>query len=419
MKTTRLVYFWAMLVALGFAASPAEGQMPYGPPAGPGAYPAPYAAPGPMMARPMMPGAAMAGTGMPGTMMTGPVAPIGAMAPVQPAYGAVAPAAFGGEAGSCGECGHQECHGDCDSCSGCGWCHKFAVFGEFLYLRARDAEVAYAVPVDGPVTDPINSVPIEVGRTGVLDPDHQPAFRFGFSYVFDEYRSITAQYTMFESQTHDSVNATAPNVLYPLVTHPSTFDAGNQMLDAVASHQINFDLVDLDYRVMIDCCDNYQTTLLVGARYGQLTQRFRSLFAATGTENVDTNIWFEGIGIRGGLEHERYSASRRWLVYGKLHASLLAGEFRADYQQRMSFDPTVVNTSWRAGRIVPIMDLEVGFGWQSKCETWRLTAGYVYSGWYNVVKTDDWIDRVTSGQFVDLGDTMTFDGIVARVEGRF
>ncbi len=400
MRTTQLVYFLAAtLVALGLTTSSVLAQLPYGPPPGGMAYPMPYPAAGPMM--------------------TGATAPIGTVAPIQPAYSGLVPASFSGGAESCSNCGHEECSGDCGSCSGCGWCHKFAAFGEFLYLRARDAEVAYAVPVDGPVTDPINSVPIEVGRTGVLDPDHEPSFRVGFSFVLDEYRSITAQYTMFESDTHDAISTSAPNVLYPLVTHPSTFDAGNQMLDAVASHSINFDLIDLDYRLMIDCCDRSQTVVMVGARYGQLTQRFRSLFSATGTENVDTNISFDGVGVRGGIEHERYSASRRWLVYGKLHGSLLAGEFRADYQQRMSFDPVIVNTSWRAGRIVPIMDLEFGFGWQSKCETWRLTAGYVFSGWYNVVKTDDWIDRVTSGGFVDLGDTMTFDGIVARVEGRF
>ena len=85
----------------------------------------------------------------------------------------------------------------------------------------------------------------------------------------------------------------------------------------------------------------------------------------------------------------------------------------------MSFDPTVATTSTEAGRLVPVVDLEIGGGWQSKCGTWRLTGGYVYSGWYNMLKTDRWIDNVQRGQFITNDDTITFDGFVARVEGRF
>jgi hypothetical protein len=34
------------------------------------------------------------------------------------------------------------------------WIHRSGVFGEFLYLRSRDGEVAYAVPVDGAIVPP-------------------------------------------------------------------------------------------------------------------------------------------------------------------------------------------------------------------------------------------------------------------------
>ncbi len=322
----------------------------------------------------------------------------------------------GGE--SCDACGHEKCHGDCTSCYECGWCYKVGVFADFLYLRPRDAEVAYAVPIDGPIA--ANAPPpVEVGRVGMTDGEFRAAFRGGFTYVIDPYRSITAQYTMFESDIGDSISTTAPNVLHSLVTHPGTYNAVNTMLDAQANHSIDFDLVDVDYRGIIDCGDLYQTNFLVGVRYAKLDQQFRSTFSGNGTESVDTNIYFDGLGVRAGLEGERYTVSRRWLVYGKLIGSLMAGEFSADYRQSMSFDPTVVQTDWEAGRLVPILDLELGFGWQSKCGTWRITAGYMFNSWYNVVKTDDWIDSVKRTNFVDLGDTMTFDGFVARLEGRF
>ena len=119
------------------------------------------------------------------------------------------------------------------------------------------------------------------------------------------------------------------------------------------------------------------------------------------------------------MEGERYSANRHFFAYAKGYVNLIAGEFRADYHQGQSFDASVVNTNWKAGRIMPTFDLELGLGWMSKCETWRISGGYLLSAWTNVVKTDEFIDRVRRNNFVDMGDAMTFDGLTLRVEGRF
>ena len=49
----------------------------------------------------------------------------------------------------------------------------------------------------------------------------------------------------------------------------------------------------------------------------------------------------------------------------------------------------------------------------------QLTAGYVFSAWFNTVKTQEFIRSVQQNDFLDLGDTLTFDGLVARAELRF
>jgi len=120
-----------------------------------------------------------------------------------------------------------------------------------------------------------------------------------------------------------------------------------------------------------------------------------------------------------GLEGERYSRNGAWTVYGKSTASFVGGEFRSTYTQDNLIGTRIVDTGWRAGRLVTILDLEVGVGWISPCEHWRLSAGYMVSGWFNVVKTDEWIKSVQRNNFVGLGDTLTFDGLTARAELRF
>ncbi|MCU0959159.1 MAG: Lpg1974 family pore-forming outer membrane protein [Pirellulaceae bacterium] len=360
---------------------------------------------------------------LPPQQMMGAYAPVAPMAYPMP-YAPAVPAGYdvrqdaavpaAASAVPCGE-------GTCPECA-CGdpcWCHKVAVYGEFLYLQARNSEVAYGVPIDGPIVAPPTANPIQVGRMGVVDQDYDPAFRLGFNYVLDGCSSIGGQYTYFESTRTDEITTTAPNVIRSLVSHPGTLTAAQDFLSAQASHDIEFQFLDVDYRRVLSCGGDHNLSFLVGVRAGEFSQDFAADFVATGTESVRSEIDFYGAGIRLGLEGERYSMSRRWLIYGKTYGNLIAGDFTADYLQTQSFDPEVVNTTWKAGRIVPMLDLEVGAGWQSRCGTWRLTGGYMISAWYNTVKTDEWIAAVRNNDFVGLSGNMSFDGLVLRCEGRF
>jgi hypothetical protein len=108
------------------------------------------------------------------------------------------------------------------------------------------------------------------------------------------------------------------------------------------------------------------------------------------------------------------------LVYVKGMTSLMAGEMDASYVQTGQNNArNVVDTSWSAGRIVSTFDLELGGGLTTPGGRLRGTLGYVFSSWGNMVKTEDWVRAVQTNDFRDMGDTITFDGVVARIEGRF
>jgi hypothetical protein len=347
-------------------------------------------------------------------------APMGYPAPYAPALPAAydvrqEAAAAAPAPADCCACGQT----DCPQCNcGC-WSHKVGVFGEFLYLRPRNTEVTYGVPIDGPIAAPPTSYPVQIGRMGVVDQDYQPGFRIGFNYVLDGWSSVTAQFTYFEADSEDAIATSAPNVIRSMVSHPGTTSAATDFLSANARQDLQFEFIDVDYRRALSCADDYNVVFLAGVRAGQFNQDFLATFTDTGTETVDSQIDFYGAGLRLGLEGERYTASRRWLVYGKTCGSFVAGEFTADYRQTQTFDTLVVDTTWKAGRIVPMLDLELGAGWQSRCGTWRITGGYLISAWYNNVKTDEWVKAVRSNNTVGLSDNMTFDGFVLRCEGRF
>ena len=116
----------------------------------------------------------------------------------------------------------------------------------------------------------------------------------------------------------------------------------------------------------------------------------------------------------------RYAPCSGFLVYGKGSASFLAGEINADYRQSSAFASPEIMTSWEAGRVVTVLEMELGVGWRSRCDRVRISAGYLFMAWLNTLATDEWIAAVNANSFAGLGgDEVTFDGLVAHAEWRF
>ncbi|WP_254509970.1 Lpg1974 family pore-forming outer membrane protein [Anatilimnocola floriformis] len=317
-------------------------------------------------------------------------------------------------------CGDGMCGGGCDSCGDdCGWSNRWNVFGEFLYLRARDAETAYASIIDGPIV--AGAPGLQAGRTGVLDYDYQPGFRIGGGFTLDNCNQIQVMYSQLDATSNDTITTAAPDVIRGLVLHPNSANAGANFLDANANGELRFNILDIAYRGLLASCSDYEVGYLVGVRSTRLEQYFQANFNNVGTETVTSNVDFDGVGMRFGMDFERYGRNRQWFVYGKGYASLIGGRFQADYLQSSQADPVVATTSWEAGRVVTMLDLETGLGWQSCSGNIRLSVGYLYSGWFNTIRNNEWIHAVQNNDFVATGmstydSSVTFDGLTARVE---
>ncbi len=316
---------------------------------------------------------------------------------------------------SCEECGD----GACESCGEAVCCCRKGIYGwgEFLYLNPRDAEVAFAVPVN--IQTP-GTYAVPVGQTAVLDPDYSPGFRVGFAVDMAPCSRLGAEFTHFESRTHAEASAAAPNVLFSRVQVPLSANTITTFGSAEGDLDIDFDLVDIDYRhTFINGC-SHTMNYLVGVRYGHLDQNLRTSFTVLGREDVISDITFDGGGIRFGLEAEKHSCTTGLMIYAKAIGSLVAGDFQASYSQSRNTGPlNEIQTGWKAGRVVTMADMELGMGWVSCNGCLRLTGGYTFSKWFNTVMVDEYIQAVQNNDFVGLGDEMTFDGLVARAEVRF
>lgn len=317
-------------------------------------------------------------------------------------------------------------NGACNTCDPCADCpYKWSVFADFLYLRPTNAEVSVGVPVPSP----IGTVALPAGPIGVINPNYEPAYRIGFARVFDECSTLGVSFTRFESEAINEMHLGAGQTIFPLTLPPAAIGAisalGTTFLDSSARQDIDFTLVDLDYRYVFSSSDRHELAWTVGARYAHLSQAFNAgYFAADPTldEFVFSNVKFDGGGVRFGLDGERRAANSGFLVYGKSFANFVAGKFHADYVESVGTALTT-DTSWKAGRVVTMLDLEVGAGWTSPTGRVRVTGGYMYSTWLNTIRTADWISSVQGNNFAALttssDNNLTFDGFVLRSEFRF
>jgi hypothetical protein len=312
------------------------------------------------------------------------------------------------------------CPSACDDCPPPWAVSKFSVYGDYLYMRPRNEAIAYGVVFNGPLaTPPDAATPVQVAPPGEVRIGFQSAYRAGASYALTETSAVAGTYTHFQGDDASSIS-TDTFLIRSMVSHPSTWvdNAESDFLQASGYNRMKFDLGDVDYRwTFLQNC-RYMLTFIGGARYGELDQDFRAHFLFNTEETVTTRVRFEGAGLRLGLEGERHGCNWGLFVYGRGVASFMAGTSRATYLQVNNF-VTQVETGYRADLIVPTLDLELGVGWMSAGERIKISAGYMMSAWYNVVKTDEFIQAVQHNNFIGLGDTLTFDGLVAHAEVRF
>lgn len=295
------------------------------------------------------------------------------------------------------------------------------IYGDFMYLRpSSSAAVDFAVPINGAIVPP-PTPPVPVGPVVAVDPRYNAGFRFGFSYHTSHVTQWGASYSFWEGSTQNSVSVDplTSTVLRSLTIHPGTTAADLNFLDASANISYDLDLIDIDYRYALLHSSWLVAKLYAGGRFAHLNQDFSSTFTNTTTvEQVSSQVHFDGGGIRLGLEGEMH-LRHGFFLYSNGYTSFVAGRMHASYSQQDNFAGTVVNTAWAENRIVPILDIELGIGWLSPARHWRLSAGYVFSGWNNFTSNKDIIRAVHTGNYDSLHDAFILDGLTARAEFRF
>ena len=296
-----------------------------------------------------------------------------------------------------------------------------------MYLRPRNANVAYGVEFNGPPnTAPGAATPIQVAEPGTASIDFHPGWRVGFAKSLDECNAVVATFSHYEGENQDSISVPSDLqqqgiLIRSMVSQPSTWTAApvGDWLQAASDYQMIYSLADIDFRWTFENQNDTRLSLFAGMRYASLDQRLDvNLTSSSDLQNVHSQVNFEGGGLRIGFEGQRRTPFGL-VFYGRTAASLVAGTFRCAYSQTSLYNGPLVDTGYPADRVVPILDAELGTGLSLWNDKLRLTAGYSFSGWFNIVRTDQFIGAVQSNNFTGMNNALTFDGFVGRIELQF
>jgi major outer membrane protein len=336
----------------------------------------------------------------------------------------------GGYGGDCygdycgGGCG-DDCGGYCgDSCdfgpANCQPCLRMYV--DWLFLEASGADVAHAQQQDG--LGGAGTVPF--GDIGTVETECDSGVRAGFLIACGPCSGFETTYTSYETDAFNSLEAPfipgGGGAVGSLVHHPNaSITASVGPVDA--TYEIDYQMFDMMYRSTFACSPCYTASYLLGVQYGNLDQVFTQtgIFGGGSAGTIDTTstIDFDGGGLKAGIDTER-QLHCGFSLYGRLTGAMMSGRFSSRYTMfNSSTDVLLAQANWKDDRIVPHVEYELGLGWTSPSDKWRFATGYMYSHWLNTVSTSEFIDAVQADNYVDVEDTLTFDGFVTRMECRW
>jgi hypothetical protein len=295
---------------------------------------------------------------------------------------------------------------------------QWTIFGEALWIHPTGVDMAHAQQQDdGGVFGPV-----PFGTIAVADPSYDLGFRVGGELEFTPCSAIFVQFAFFETDADSTVAAPitvgGSGAVGSLVHHPNV-GIGTSILPVSATYDIEFQLGDAAYRQILLRNQLQELSVFAGGRFGKLEQRFSQVGVfGPGAEEIttSTDIEFTGGGPMVGIDGEPRIGVTGFSAYGRALAAALTGNFKSDYRMVDTLGGPLVVANWEDDRIVPMLDYELGLAWTNPQGNLRLSAGYMMSHWFNIVSTPVFVDAVQADNYVDVDDTISFDGLVGRAE---
>ena len=273
--------------------------------------------------------------------------------------------------------------------------HDKAIFSthvEFLYWKPLEGALMYALNMDRPSWNPVNTSPVGHYEHGSYDFD--PGVRVTLGYFrAPRYWEIFGSYTRLTSSGSDKIYApTKPNQ-YLASIWPTHFHGS--LSEAKSSLHLNYNVADLQADRYFIPNPHLRVRLIAGFTAAWMDQNWTVKYQdATNHKSLVRNRWkFGGAGFRAGMMADWFWTDD---VYITLRGTLaaLVGAYKNTMYQTSSiqlgpdYNPSLPfrDAVYRDSRSTVNLQLLLGPSWQKSWKHARteLFAGYEITSWGNL-----------------------------------
>ncbi|MFO0877405.1 MAG: Lpg1974 family pore-forming outer membrane protein [Gemmataceae bacterium] len=279
---------------------------------------------------------------------------------------------------------------------------------EYLLLAPRRSGQTYAIVGRNPFWGP-------QGEIKSLDGGYDSGFRLSAGFRAPEAPwEMVLRYTYFHGDNDASYQGTADTAIFPTLTHPITMQRAQAVY---ASNHVQFHLADLELTRLVPFDNLGNLRVFAGPRFVNVEQGIGATYQAGNGAVAQTCRWseFNGGGLRAGAESEVWFADCLGL-YLRGSATLMTGHFTNSRTELVN-STTIVDVGERTTRLIPMMDLGVGLNFRRN--NWRLSIGYEFMNWFDMVDSSDFSDDANPSKLQRASSNLGFDGLVFRAEVSF
>ena len=241
-------------------------------------------------------------------------------------------------------------------------------------------------------------------RTGVRG---ELGYRFGESGW-----DVLTSYTYFRTGVQENLSAGAGEVLIPTLTRPGLT---NQATFAAADANLEYNVFDLQVGKRFALDEHFAVRAFGGLRFASIRQNFQAYYDGRDARSaaVFAPSNFQGFGPIAGGEAV-LSASHGFHLYGRANGGLLTGPSTNPLLETNNSGATVyANTAYDVRKVVPVVSLGVGGGWQYRTVSVRM--GYEVTHWFGVIDQPRFTDDVSRGKFVSRSANLSLEGLFIQV----
>lgn len=223
-------------------------------------------------------------------------------------------------------------------------------------------------------------------------------------------------YTYFRSSAEGAAAAPAGGVLLPTLTRPGLV---TQATTAVATANLEYNLYDMfvGKRFVVD--DNFAVRTFGGLRFANIRQDFQANYDGLDANGAGVRLRsdFQGFGPVAGAEAVLVG-DYGFHLYARASGGLLTGLSKNPYTEVNNVGLTVYSdTGYDLRKVVPVLSVGVGGGWQYKSVTVR--AGYEITNYFDLIDQPRFTDDVTPGKFVPRTANLSLEGLFVQVGVQF